>query len=469
MAMKPRKIGEGLYQPLAEINVTPLVDVMLVLLIIFMVTAPMLAAGIKVNLPGARTAQPLESKDPVIVVVTKDGAVSVGKDTVSRDDLVAAVKARLANSNGVVQLRGDRDASYGDVVSVMDDLAAAASNHIAIVSSGRRAAPVPASRRAQAMTDAALGGRAFDAADVSAVLAAPGDRRRGRRAPRRRALDAALSRVEAGRAAEGHDRRRRRARAACRRDAPGAAEGAGSAAEPPPPPPPAAAAETSPPAPASARGRGASARRRAPPPLESPLEPPRRRRAPAEPAPPPVAETPPPEPAPPPPVEKPAPRSRRSSFSRRSRRRGVQPPKAVEAEARTPSLSRSGRKRRGADEARAGDESRGARRAERASGHGVGPSASAASQAAYISAMAAAIRSRLFYPPAARARGAKGVVGVAFTIGPSGALAVLRHHPFLGRRGSSTPRRGRWSSSAHFPPPPGGSAHVSTSFNYVPR
>ena len=80
MAMKPRKIGEGLYQPLAEINVTPLVDVMLVLLIIFMVTAPMLAAGIKVNLPGAKTAQPLESKDPVIVAVTKDGAVSVGKD-----------------------------------------------------------------------------------------------------------------------------------------------------------------------------------------------------------------------------------------------------------------------------------------------------------------------------------------------------------------------------------------------------
>jgi len=143
MAMKPRKIGEGLYQPLAEINVTPLVDVMLVLLIIFMVTAPMLAAGIKVNLPGASTAQPLETKDPVIVAVTKDGAVSVGKDAVARDALVATVKARLADSNGVVQLRGDRDASYGDVVSVMDDLAAGGLNHIAIVSGRRPAAPVP--------------------------------------------------------------------------------------------------------------------------------------------------------------------------------------------------------------------------------------------------------------------------------------------------------------------------------------
>ena len=105
---------------MSEINVTPMVDVMLVLLIIFMVTAPMLAAGIKVNLPSAKTAQPLENKEPVVVVVAKDGALSVGKDPVSPDELAATVKARLGESNGVVQLRGDRDASYGAVVSVMD-------------------------------------------------------------------------------------------------------------------------------------------------------------------------------------------------------------------------------------------------------------------------------------------------------------------------------------------------------------
>jgi biopolymer transport protein TolR len=143
MAMKPRRVGEGLYQPLADINVTPLVDVMLVLLIIFMVTAPMLASGIKVNLPSARTARPLESKDPVVVVVAKDGAVSVGAEPVSPDQLVAAVKAKLNASNGVVQLRGDRDAAYGDVVSVMDELAAGGLTRIAIVSGPRRAAPPP--------------------------------------------------------------------------------------------------------------------------------------------------------------------------------------------------------------------------------------------------------------------------------------------------------------------------------------
>jgi biopolymer transport protein ExbD len=139
--MKPRKVGEGLYQPLAEINVTPLVDVMLVLLIIFMVTAPLLASGIKVNLPSARTAEPLDAKNPVVVVVAKDGAVSVGKDPVVPDELAATVRARLRDSNGVVQLRGDRDASYGDVVSVMDELAANGVTRIAIVSSSRRSAP----------------------------------------------------------------------------------------------------------------------------------------------------------------------------------------------------------------------------------------------------------------------------------------------------------------------------------------
>jgi biopolymer transport protein ExbD len=153
MAMNPRKVGEGLYQPVAEINVTPLVDVMLVLLIIFMVTAPMLATGIKVNLPSAKTAQPLETKQPVIVVVAKDGALSVGKDAVSRDELAAKVKAGLGDSNGIVQLRGDRDASYGDVVSVMDELAANGISRIAIVSGPRRAvSPIaaPSSARAPA-------------------------------------------------------------------------------------------------------------------------------------------------------------------------------------------------------------------------------------------------------------------------------------------------------------------------------
>jgi periplasmic protein TonB len=94
--------------------------------------------------------------------------------------------------------------------------------------------------------------------------------------------------------------------------------------------------------------------------------------------------------------------------------------------------------------------------------------AGAASQSAYVSAMSAAIRSRLFYPPAARARGAKGVVGVAFTIGASGALSSFAITRSSGDEDLDGAARAL-VQSAHFPPPPGGPVHVSTSFNYVPH
>jgi protein TonB len=82
--------------------------------------------------------------------------------------------------------------------------------------------------------------------------------------------------------------------------------------------------------------------------------------------------------------------------------------------------------------------------------------------------MAAAIRDRLFYPPAAQARGAKGVVGVAFTIGPSGALSSFAITRSSGDEDLDSAAR-TLVESAHFPPPPGGSIQVATSFNYAPR
>ena len=94
--------------------------------------------------------------------------------------------------------------------------------------------------------------------------------------------------------------------------------------------------------------------------------------------------------------------------------------------------------------------------------------AGAGSQSAYVSAMSAAIRSRLFYPPAARARGARGVVGVAFTIGASGALSSFAITRSSGDEDLDGAARAL-VQSAHFLPPPGGPVHVSTSFNYVPR
>ena len=85
-----------------------------------------------------------------------------------------------------------------------------------------------------------------------------------------------------------------------------------------------------------------------------------------------------------------------------------------------------------------------------------------------MSAVAAAIRGRLFYPPAARARGAKGVVGVAFSIGASGAITSFAITRSSGDADLDAAAR-TLVQSTHFPPPPGGSTHVATSFNYVPH
>ncbi len=133
----------GFFRPQAEINVTPFVDVMLVLLIIFMVTAPLLATGVKVDLPQAKAAKPLDPKEPVVVAIDRDGHVALGAEQVERADLVARVKLALGDDLGrTVHLRGDKDAAFGQVVSVMDELAHNGVVHLAIVTDpGSRAAP----------------------------------------------------------------------------------------------------------------------------------------------------------------------------------------------------------------------------------------------------------------------------------------------------------------------------------------
>jgi biopolymer transport protein TolR len=126
--------GDELYQPLAEINVTPLVDVMLVLLIIFMVTAPLLTPGVKVDLPKAASATALNPKAPLIVSIGKDGALAFGSDAVTLEGLVAAVKAKMGDdATQVVHIRGDKEAPFGVVVQAMDRLTLAGVTHIAIV------------------------------------------------------------------------------------------------------------------------------------------------------------------------------------------------------------------------------------------------------------------------------------------------------------------------------------------------
>jgi biopolymer transport protein TolR len=138
MISAPQHGRPGSFRAQADINVTPLVDVMLVLLIIFMVTAPLLATGVKVDLPQARAAKPLDPKEPVVIAVDREGHVALGAEQVERADLVERVKLKLGDDLAhVVHIRGDKDSAFGQIVSLMDDLAHHGVTHLAIVTESR--------------------------------------------------------------------------------------------------------------------------------------------------------------------------------------------------------------------------------------------------------------------------------------------------------------------------------------------
>ena len=108
---------------MAEINVTPLVDVMLVLLIIFMVTAPMMMEGVDVNLPQTKTKSIKTQEDPLIVSVTKSGDVFLENHTVKLEDLGQKIETVFKyRKEKEVLLRADKDIPYGFVVKVMAEV-----------------------------------------------------------------------------------------------------------------------------------------------------------------------------------------------------------------------------------------------------------------------------------------------------------------------------------------------------------
>lgn len=114
--------GSGDDDPvLADINVTPLVDVMLVLLIIFMITAPMLHQGIQVALPRAQAENlPARAEDPIVVSIDSDGDLFLRQTPVEGDQLVESVKAEIQGPGDTVFLKGDREVPYGKVIEVLD-------------------------------------------------------------------------------------------------------------------------------------------------------------------------------------------------------------------------------------------------------------------------------------------------------------------------------------------------------------
>ena len=114
----------GRVQPMSEINVTPFVDVMLVLLIIFMVAAPLLTVGVPVELPkSAASALPSEPEEPLTVTVTADGAVQIQTTDTARDQLVPKLRAIAAErASDRVYLRADGKVPYAQVMEVMGAL-----------------------------------------------------------------------------------------------------------------------------------------------------------------------------------------------------------------------------------------------------------------------------------------------------------------------------------------------------------
>ncbi|MBD25793.1 MAG: protein TolR [Candidatus Marinimicrobia bacterium] len=135
--------GRRSFAPMAEINVTPMVDVMLVLLIIFIITAPLLATGVNVNLPQTQ-AKPLpQDNEPYQVTVEKDGTLTIGSENkVSFDELGAKLLAALEGNRDIrVYVRGDEEVPYGYMMKVIGEITGAGVNQVAFVTQPPKKTP----------------------------------------------------------------------------------------------------------------------------------------------------------------------------------------------------------------------------------------------------------------------------------------------------------------------------------------
>lgn len=122
MAMGARN-GGGRRGLMAEINVTPLVDVMLVLLIIFMVTAPMMTQGLEVDLPETTSKAMRQEEQPLVIVVDKEGEISLNNTKVNRNLLFEQLQGMAPEEKKrPIYLRADRQVAYGEVVVLMADI-----------------------------------------------------------------------------------------------------------------------------------------------------------------------------------------------------------------------------------------------------------------------------------------------------------------------------------------------------------
>ena len=129
---------------MSEINVTPLVDVMLVLLVVFMVTAPLLTVGVPVELPQTQAPPINEPKEPTVITVQRDGAVFIQETSVPIESLVERLQAITgSNPEAVLYVRGDKEINYGRVLEVMSLVTAAGFHKVSLVAEAPKVAPPP--------------------------------------------------------------------------------------------------------------------------------------------------------------------------------------------------------------------------------------------------------------------------------------------------------------------------------------
>lgn len=126
--------GRRTWKPKAEINVTPFVDVMLVLLIVFMITAPLLTVGVEVDLPDTEAQAMTTSEEPLTITIQADGTIYLQETVVTFDELIPRLRAIAGTgSDARIYIRGDEGAPYGEVMRIMSRVSSAGYGDLGLV------------------------------------------------------------------------------------------------------------------------------------------------------------------------------------------------------------------------------------------------------------------------------------------------------------------------------------------------
>ena len=133
------EVGEDRYQPLAEINVTPMVDVMLVLLVIFMVTAPLLTVGVPLDLPKTSAAQVTQPSEPIVLSLDREGDTYVGNERVDPGDLKdRLVRLAADDPDRIIYVRGDRTILYARLMDALGLVNSAGFTKVSLLAEGAK-------------------------------------------------------------------------------------------------------------------------------------------------------------------------------------------------------------------------------------------------------------------------------------------------------------------------------------------